>query len=267
MIFDVPTLVAWVSHAMTLEPGDVLLTGTPEGVGPLAPGQTLEVEIEGLATPRRSGWSKESRRRVRTLTRLAGQRVPQDELPAEATERAGGHRRRRRRRCGGAGGAPRRGRPGRPPGSASRPFAPERGDDERPTSRAPGPPGRERRAAWYGAASGDGVGFGERRERRARGSRRGRPSASAARRRPRSGAPATGALGAGERRGDGRRVVGEVVDDRDARRGPRTSRRRFTPQEAREPRREALGREAEPRAGRERGEGVRDVVAPRERRE
>ena len=36
MIFDVPTLVAYVSRAMTLEPGDVILTGTPEGVGPLA---------------------------------------------------------------------------------------------------------------------------------------------------------------------------------------------------------------------------------------
>ncbi len=33
---------------MTLEPGDLLLTGTPEGVGPLAPGQLLELEIEGL---------------------------------------------------------------------------------------------------------------------------------------------------------------------------------------------------------------------------
>jgi 2-keto-4-pentenoate hydratase/2-oxohepta-3-ene-1,7-dioic acid hydratase in catechol pathway len=48
MIFDLPTLVSWVSQAMTLEPGDLLLTGTPEGVGPLAPGQLLELEIEGL---------------------------------------------------------------------------------------------------------------------------------------------------------------------------------------------------------------------------
>ena len=48
MIFDLPTLVSWVSRAMTLEPGDLLLTGTPEGVGPLAPGQLLELEIEGL---------------------------------------------------------------------------------------------------------------------------------------------------------------------------------------------------------------------------
>lgn len=48
MIFDLATLVAWVSQAMTLEPGDLLLTGTPEGVGPLAHGQLLELEIEGL---------------------------------------------------------------------------------------------------------------------------------------------------------------------------------------------------------------------------
>lgn len=48
MIFDLPTLVSWVSQAMTLEPGDLLLTGTPEGVGPLADGQRLELEIEGL---------------------------------------------------------------------------------------------------------------------------------------------------------------------------------------------------------------------------
>jgi 2-keto-4-pentenoate hydratase/2-oxohepta-3-ene-1,7-dioic acid hydratase in catechol pathway len=48
MIFDLPALVSWVSQAMTLEPGDLLLTGTPEGVGPLADGQLLELEIEGL---------------------------------------------------------------------------------------------------------------------------------------------------------------------------------------------------------------------------
>jgi 2-keto-4-pentenoate hydratase/2-oxohepta-3-ene-1,7-dioic acid hydratase in catechol pathway len=50
MIFDVPTLVAYVSRVMTLEPGDLLVTGTPEGVGPLAAGDALEVEIgpEGM---------------------------------------------------------------------------------------------------------------------------------------------------------------------------------------------------------------------------
>jgi 2-keto-4-pentenoate hydratase/2-oxohepta-3-ene-1,7-dioic acid hydratase in catechol pathway len=48
MIFDVPTLVAYVSRMMTLEPGDVILTGTPEGVGPLLDGDALEVEVEGV---------------------------------------------------------------------------------------------------------------------------------------------------------------------------------------------------------------------------
>jgi 2-keto-4-pentenoate hydratase/2-oxohepta-3-ene-1,7-dioic acid hydratase in catechol pathway len=48
MIFDVATLVSYVSHMMTLEPGDVILTGTPEGVGPLAAGDTLEVEVTGV---------------------------------------------------------------------------------------------------------------------------------------------------------------------------------------------------------------------------
>ncbi len=46
MIFDVGTLVSWVSQAVTLEPGDLILTGTPEGVGPIAAGQTVEVRIE-----------------------------------------------------------------------------------------------------------------------------------------------------------------------------------------------------------------------------
>jgi 2-keto-4-pentenoate hydratase/2-oxohepta-3-ene-1,7-dioic acid hydratase in catechol pathway len=48
MVFDVPTLVSAMSHAMTLEPGDLLLTGTPEGVGPLVDGDRLEVAIEGI---------------------------------------------------------------------------------------------------------------------------------------------------------------------------------------------------------------------------
>jgi 2-keto-4-pentenoate hydratase/2-oxohepta-3-ene-1,7-dioic acid hydratase in catechol pathway len=48
MLFDVPTVVAYVSRMMTLEPGDVILTGTPEGVGPLEAGDALEVEIAGI---------------------------------------------------------------------------------------------------------------------------------------------------------------------------------------------------------------------------
>ncbi len=48
MIFDVATLVSYVSQVMTLEPGDLLVTGTPEGVGPLAPGNRLAIAIEGI---------------------------------------------------------------------------------------------------------------------------------------------------------------------------------------------------------------------------
>jgi 2-keto-4-pentenoate hydratase/2-oxohepta-3-ene-1,7-dioic acid hydratase in catechol pathway len=48
MIFDVPTVVAYVSKMMTLLPGDVILTGTPEGVGPLVAGDSLEVEVSGV---------------------------------------------------------------------------------------------------------------------------------------------------------------------------------------------------------------------------
>jgi 2-keto-4-pentenoate hydratase/2-oxohepta-3-ene-1,7-dioic acid hydratase in catechol pathway len=48
MLFDVPTVVAFISHMMTLEPGDLILTGTPEGVGPLVAGDALEVEIDGI---------------------------------------------------------------------------------------------------------------------------------------------------------------------------------------------------------------------------
>jgi 2-keto-4-pentenoate hydratase/2-oxohepta-3-ene-1,7-dioic acid hydratase in catechol pathway len=48
MIFDVPTLVAHVSSVMTLLPGDVILTGTPEGVGPMQVGDEVEVSISGI---------------------------------------------------------------------------------------------------------------------------------------------------------------------------------------------------------------------------
>jgi 2-keto-4-pentenoate hydratase/2-oxohepta-3-ene-1,7-dioic acid hydratase in catechol pathway len=48
MVFDAPTLVSYVSHVMTLLPGDVILTGTPAGVGPLLDGDTVSVQIEGI---------------------------------------------------------------------------------------------------------------------------------------------------------------------------------------------------------------------------
>lgn len=50
MIFSVPRIVSFVSQVMTLEPGDVIITGTPSGVGPLENGDTVEVTIEGIGT-------------------------------------------------------------------------------------------------------------------------------------------------------------------------------------------------------------------------
>lgn len=50
MAFPIAGLLAWISRAVTLEPGDVVATGTPAGVSPLAPGDIVEVEVVG--------WSK-----------------------------------------------------------------------------------------------------------------------------------------------------------------------------------------------------------------
>jgi 2,4-didehydro-3-deoxy-L-rhamnonate hydrolase len=59
LIFDVPTLVAYITKWITLEPGDLILTGTPEGVGvfrdpkiTLAPGDVVEIEVEGIGVLR-----------------------------------------------------------------------------------------------------------------------------------------------------------------------------------------------------------------------
>ncbi len=48
LVFGVSELVAFISRIMTLLPGDVILTGTPSGVGPIVPGDTVEVEVEGV---------------------------------------------------------------------------------------------------------------------------------------------------------------------------------------------------------------------------
>jgi 2-keto-4-pentenoate hydratase/2-oxohepta-3-ene-1,7-dioic acid hydratase in catechol pathway len=48
MVFSINQLVAFASSIMTLEPGDIILTGTPAGVGPLHTGDVVEVEIEGI---------------------------------------------------------------------------------------------------------------------------------------------------------------------------------------------------------------------------
>ena len=50
LIHDIPTLVSYVTAVMTMLPGDVLLTGTPAGVGPLVAGDTVSVSIEGIGT-------------------------------------------------------------------------------------------------------------------------------------------------------------------------------------------------------------------------
>jgi 2-keto-4-pentenoate hydratase/2-oxohepta-3-ene-1,7-dioic acid hydratase in catechol pathway len=49
-IHDIAKQIAFVSGVMTLLPGDVILTGTPEGVGPIVAGDTVSVEIEGIGT-------------------------------------------------------------------------------------------------------------------------------------------------------------------------------------------------------------------------
>ncbi len=50
MVFDVAELVSWISSVMTLLPGDVILTGTPSGVGPLQAGDEVTVTIEGVGS-------------------------------------------------------------------------------------------------------------------------------------------------------------------------------------------------------------------------
>lgn len=52
MVFSVPMVIAYISRIMTLEVGDVIATGTPEGIGALEPGDEVEVEIEGVGTLR-----------------------------------------------------------------------------------------------------------------------------------------------------------------------------------------------------------------------
>ena len=49
MVFDIPALIAYISGVMTLEVNDLILTGTPDGVGTLAPGDVVEVEIAGVS--------------------------------------------------------------------------------------------------------------------------------------------------------------------------------------------------------------------------
>ncbi|MCT1355631.1 fumarylacetoacetate hydrolase family protein [Gordonia hongkongensis] len=50
MLHDVGEIVEWISRVMTLLPGDVILTGTPEGVGPMVAGQRISVTVDGIGT-------------------------------------------------------------------------------------------------------------------------------------------------------------------------------------------------------------------------
>jgi 2-keto-4-pentenoate hydratase/2-oxohepta-3-ene-1,7-dioic acid hydratase in catechol pathway len=54
LVFTIPELIAEITTTLTLEAGDVILTGTPEGVGPLADGDEIEISIEGIGTLRHS---------------------------------------------------------------------------------------------------------------------------------------------------------------------------------------------------------------------
>ncbi|MDB4912793.1 MAG: fumarylacetoacetate hydrolase, partial [Gemmatimonadetes bacterium] len=49
MVFSIPVLLAYISNIMTLEPGDLVLTGTPEGVGTIEHGDVVQVEINGVS--------------------------------------------------------------------------------------------------------------------------------------------------------------------------------------------------------------------------
>ena len=52
MVFNIHQIIAFVSTTMTLEAGDIILTGTPAGVSPLQPNDNIEITIEGIGTLR-----------------------------------------------------------------------------------------------------------------------------------------------------------------------------------------------------------------------
>lgn len=52
MIFSIPQLISFMNHVMTLNPGDLIVTGTPEGVGSMSDGDTVEIEVEGIGVLR-----------------------------------------------------------------------------------------------------------------------------------------------------------------------------------------------------------------------
>ena len=64
MVFSVPQLIAFASSVMTLEAGDILLTGTPAGVGPLTANDIVEVTVEGIGTLRNPVVMEDTERRL-----------------------------------------------------------------------------------------------------------------------------------------------------------------------------------------------------------
>ncbi|RPI00320.1 MAG: FAA hydrolase family protein [Calditrichaeota bacterium] len=52
MVFKIPEIISFISHYVTLQPGDIICTGTPEGVGPIVPGDLIQAKIEGLGVLR-----------------------------------------------------------------------------------------------------------------------------------------------------------------------------------------------------------------------
>ena len=52
MVFGVATLVSYISRIMTLLPGDVIATGTPSGIGPMQPGDVVEIKLEAIGSLR-----------------------------------------------------------------------------------------------------------------------------------------------------------------------------------------------------------------------
>lgn len=64
MVFSVQQVIAFASSIMTLEPGDIIMSGTPAGVGPLEAGCTVEVSVEGIGTLRNPVTAEDTERRM-----------------------------------------------------------------------------------------------------------------------------------------------------------------------------------------------------------
>ena len=62
MLVSIPELLAFISGVMTLQPGDVVLTGTPDGVGPIEPGDRVSIEVDGVGTLTNEVVARESSR-------------------------------------------------------------------------------------------------------------------------------------------------------------------------------------------------------------